>query len=112
VKINLEEKRPGVFVIGLAGEMDMSTSPDVRTAMAPLFRPGTARVIVDLSRVTYIDSSGIATFVEGLQLSQKTAASLTLAGMNAAVEAVFELAYLREVFHIVPAVEAALSDGA
>ena len=112
MKIELQEKRPGVFVIVLAGEMDMSTSPDVRTTMAPLFRSGTARVIVDLAGVTYIDSSGIATFVEGLQLSQKTAAHLTLAGMNAAVEAVFELAYLREVFHIVPTVEAVLSEGA
>lgn len=112
MKIELEEKRPGVFVVTLAGDMDMSTSPEVRKSMAPLFRPGTTRVIIALAEVTYIDSSGIATFVEGLQLSQKTTARLTLAGMNAAVEAVFELAYLREVFHIVPTVEAALGDGA
>jgi anti-sigma B factor antagonist len=112
VKIEVEEKRPGVFLVTLAGEMDMSTSPDVRQSMAPLFRSGNTRVIVDLAGLTYIDSSGIATFVEGLQLSQKTAAHLTLAGMSAAVEAVFELAYLREVFHIVPTVQAALDDGA
>ena len=39
--------------------------------MAPLFRTGTVQVIVDLTGVPYIDSSGIATFVEGLQLSHK-----------------------------------------
>ncbi len=112
MNIELDEKRPGVYVVALTGDMDMSTSPEVRKLMTPLFRAGNAQVIVDLSGVTYIDSSGIATFVEGLQLSQKTATRLTLAGMKSAVEAVFELAYLREVFHIVPSVEAALGNGA
>jgi anti-sigma B factor antagonist len=112
VKIDLDEKRAGVYVVALQGDMDMSTSPEVRKTMAPLWRKGTVHVIVDLSGVSYIDSSGIATFVEGLQLSQKGAIRLTLAGMSAGVEAVFELAYLHEVFEVLPRVELALQAGA
>jgi anti-sigma B factor antagonist len=112
VKIDVDEKRPGVYVVALHGDMDMSTSPEVRKAMAPLWRDGTVHVIVDLAGVSYIDSSGIATFVEGLQLSQKGAIRLTLAGMSTGVEAVFELAYLHEVFEVLPRVELALQAGA
>jgi anti-sigma B factor antagonist len=112
VKIDVEEQPAGVYVVRLQGDMDMSTSPEVRRVMGPLWRAGTAQVIVDLAGVLYIDSSGIATFVEGLQLSHKGGIRFTLAGMTPAVEAVFELAYLRDVFDVTPRVSPGWSPGA
>jgi len=105
VKIGVAERHAGVFVVTLEGEVDMSTSPEVRKALLPLFHDKAAHVVVDLKGVPYIDSSGIATLVEGLQLSKRGGARFTLAGAGRTVEAVFDLAYLKSVFEMVPDVE-------
>ena len=110
MKVIVEELRPHVFVVTPDGDVDMSTSPEVRSAMAPLFERGTARVIVDLSKVPYMDSSGIATLIEGLQLSHKGKLRFTLAGMNPSVEAAFDLAHLKDVFELFPDVARALGE--
>ena len=107
MKVDVSEKKPGVFVIAIDGEVDMSTSPDVRKALLPAFK-NAAHVIVDLSEVPYMDSSGIATLVEGLQQARKGNVRFTLAGTRTPVEAVFELAYLKSVFEMVPGLEEAI----
>jgi len=105
VKVDASERKPGIFVVHIEGDVDMSSSPDVRNVLLPIFQKSPSHLIVDLSEVPYIDSSGIATLVEGLQLSRKGGVRLTLAGMSSTVESVFELAYLKEVFEIVAGVE-------
>jgi anti-sigma B factor antagonist len=105
VKVEVVERKPGVYVIRVEGEVDMSNSPDVRNVILPTFQKSPSHVVVDLSGVSYIDSSGIATLVEGYQLARAGGGRLTLAGMSSGVEAVFELAYLKDVFEIVPDVE-------
>jgi anti-sigma B factor antagonist len=98
----VNEKKPGVFVVSLAGELDMSTSPQVRNTLLPLFRKKASHIIVDLSQVPYIDSSGIATFVEALQLSRKGNVRFSLAGACRRVESIFDLAYLKNIFEMAP----------
>lgn len=109
VKIQVREIRTGVYVVVLEGELDMSTSPEVRNAILPLFQKKATHIVVDLSGVPYIDSSGIATFVEGLQLSRKGGIRFTLGGASQAVESIFELAYLKNVFEMVPDVQRLLA---
>ena len=107
MKVDVTEKKPGVIVVAVEGEVDMSTSPEVRKILLPVFK-NAEQVIVDLSGVPYMDSSGIATLVEGLQQARKGNVRFTLAGTRAPVEAVFELAYLKSVFEMVPGVDEAL----
>ncbi|MCE5334073.1 MAG: STAS domain-containing protein [Desulfobacteraceae bacterium] len=103
MNIQVAEKKPGVFLVALDGDLDMSTSPQVRNAHLPIFRnKKVSHIVVDLSGVSYIDSSGIATFVEGLQLSRKGNIRFTLAGAGETVESIFDLAYLKNVFEMVP----------
>jgi len=102
LKIQVTEKKPGIILLVLEGDLDMSTSPQVRNALLPLFRKMPSHVIVDLSGVPYIDSSGIATFVEGLQFSRKGNIRFTLAGATPTVESIFDLAYLKSVFEMTP----------
>lgn len=108
MKIRIDEPKTRTMVLTLEGEVDMSNSPEVRKRLVPLFEKVASHVIVDLSGVTYIDSSGIATLVEGLQLSRKNGVRFTVAGATNSVEAVFELAYLKSVFEMVPRLEQAL----
>jgi anti-sigma B factor antagonist len=109
LKIQITERKPSIYVVALDGELDMSSSPQVRNALLPIFRKGASHIIVDLTGVPYIDSSGIATFVEALQLSRKGTTRFTLAGAGPTVESIFDLAYLRDVFEMVPDVERLLN---
>jgi anti-sigma B factor antagonist len=106
LKISTYEKSQGVFVVSLEGDLDMSTSPDLRKKLLPLFEMNPKHVVVDLSGVDYVDSSGIATFVEGLQLSRRGKVRFSLAGARPSVEAIFDLAYLKEVFEMAGSVDA------
>jgi len=94
-----------MLVIHVEGEVDMSTSPELRDVLVPAFGRGLSHIVVDLSGVPYIDSSGIATLVEGLKLSREGGARFTIAGARSSVKAVFELAYLHEIFEMVPMAE-------
>lgn len=102
MNIQVEERKPGVFVISLGGDLDMSSSPQVRKVLLPIFRKSASHVIVDLKDVPYIDSSGIATFVESLQLSRKGQIRFSLAGACGRVESIFDLAHLKSIFEMAP----------
>jgi len=102
LKIQVDERKPGVFVVSLAGDLDMSSSPQVRNILLPLFRKQASHIVVDLTEVPCIDSSGIATFVEALQLSRKGQVRFSLAGACRRVESIFDLAYLKNIFEMAP----------
>ena len=57
-------------------------------------------VLVNMSGVAYIDSSGIATLVEGLQLSRQTKTRFGLFGLRPNARSVLELARLHKVFAV------------
>ncbi len=108
MKTDVTERKTGVYVISVAGDVDMSTSPGLRDAILSTFKKAPLHVVVDLCEAPYMDSSGIATLVEGLKFSKKGNARFTLSGLRPSVESVFELAHLKGVFEMVPDLEAAL----
>jgi anti-sigma B factor antagonist len=89
-----------VTTLLITGDIDMSSSTLVRTHLTDLFQNNQQAIIVDLSSVAYIDSSGIATLVEGLQWSHANNTKFRLAGLTPAVKDVFEIARLLTVFEV------------
>ena len=89
-------------IIEVLGEVDLYTSPRMREAIVQTASIKTALVVVDLSGVKYMDSSGVATLVEGLQLSRGYGGVFRLAGLGGAVREVFKFAKLEKVFEIYP----------
>src|SRR6185437_374456 len=53
----------GIVIAELAGELDIATAPALREQLLSLLRPGSSRLIIDLSRVTFCDASGLAVLV-------------------------------------------------
>ena len=91
------------FLLRLKGDVDMNSSSDVRSALADVFKKGTSgmkAVLIDLSQVRYMDSSGIATLVEAMQNCLKKKARLRLFELSPPVRDVFEMARLSSVFEI------------
>ncbi len=99
-------------VVKVSGEVDLYSSPKMREAIFKVMKQQHPSVmIIDLTEVTYTDSSGIATLVEGLQFARGKHAQFILVGLSPAVLEVFQLVRLQTVFEIVPTVEAALKHG-
>lgn len=97
-------------LLQLQGEIDLHTSPELRTALLDHL-PRQAGLLVDLVNVTYIDSSGVASLVEAYQLARTRSKSFALVGLSEAVLNVFKLAHLDQVFPIFASVEAFLQHG-
>lgn len=94
--------------VTVTGDIDMSSSTKVRDALGPLFQNNNKVIVVDLSGVSYIDSSGIATLVEGLQWSHNSKNKFRLAALTPGVKDVFEIARLLSVFEVFDTKEQAL----
>ena len=94
----------------IRGEIDMYTSPKVWKRLTELFKSNPRAIIVDLSKVSYIDSSGLAPLVAGLQWSYNENTIFRLTSLTPMVKDVFKLAGLLKMFEIFNSNEDALKD--
>lgn len=108
MKINVKEKG-GVQILEVSGEVDFYTSQALREKFLDLLEKKCPKLLVDLKKVSYIDSSGLATFVEGLQKMKQYGGKLVLVGLAPAVRGVFEIAKLDLIFSLVDSEEKAFS---
>lgn len=92
-------KKDGYSIIILTGDVDMASSKDARKQILDSLAQKN-NVMVDLSNVTYIDSSGVASLVEGFQTAKAKNLDFFLIGVSEAAMMVFKLARLDKVFPI------------
>jgi anti-sigma B factor antagonist len=96
-------------VLPLEGEIDLHISPRVSLSLSQMVKKKPATLVVDLSRVSYIDSSGLAVLIEGMQSVEEYGGLFAIAGMQETVRSIFEIARLDQVFRIFPDVDSALA---
>src|SRR6187401_2119638 len=87
-------------ILALEGDIDMHRSPEVKQTLEPLIAQKVPRILVDFSRVTYIDSSGLATMIETLQRIQSYGGKFGMFGLKGRVLHVFEIARLDQIFSL------------
>lgn len=95
------------IVVQVAGEIDLVSSPQLRVELMELVDAGHDRLVVDLSGVPFMDSSGVATLVEALQRQRHASRQLVLCGLQPKVRSIFEISRLDMVFPIAPDASAA-----
>lgn len=86
-------------IISLYGDVDMQYSPLAREQILKTLN-NRHHVLVDLANVTYIDSSGVASLVEGYQFARTRQLEFGLVGVSLKAMQVFKLARLDQVFEI------------
>lgn len=100
MEINIRHEEAGT-VVEVSGEVDMTNSPRLRETILELLGEGSeTKLVINLEHVTYIDSSGVASLVEGLQAARKRKAQLSLACLNEGPRHVLELTRLLDIFAI------------
>ena len=94
----------GALVVAFDGDIDLQSSPDARGVLLDAVGKGQS-ILVDLSGVGYIDSSGVASLVESFQAARKAGQDLILVAVSDGAKRVLQLARLDKVFTICDTVE-------
>ncbi len=100
----------GRQVVALSGDVDLASSPVARRVLLEAVDRG-GGVLVDLSGVGYLDSSGVASLVEAFQRSRKRGTGFGLVCVNETAQRVLRLARLDRIFEIYGTLEEALGGG-
>ncbi len=97
-------------IFDLSGDIDFASSPKVRDSVLREIRESrTPRVVVNLSQVRYMDSSGVASLVEGLKASRDLGSRFILVGLSTSTRDVLQLSRLIKVFEVYDTEEQALA---
>ena len=97
-------------ILDISGDIDLAHSSEVRRIILLEFREKrTPRVILNLLKVNYIDSSGVASLVEGLKASRDVGSRLILFGLSPIAHEVLQLSRLLKIFEIYDTEEKALA---
>lgn len=100
-------KKEGASIVVLKGDVDLESSPAAREVLLKSVEGG-GKVLVDLSSVTYIDSSGVASLVEALQAAKRNGGRFALVAASDPTRRVLELARLDKVFTMYTTVDEGL----
>ncbi len=100
-------------IFDVTGDIDLANSPEVRKALLREVREKrTPRVVMNLTKVRYIDSSGVASLVEGLKASRDLNLRFILFGLSASAREVLQLSRLLKIFEVYDNEDQALSSSA
>jgi len=103
------EDRDGGVLLNVSGNVDIYTSPELRGELKAAIDAKCPRIVVDMEQVTFVDSSGLATLIEGLQRVKKFEGRLVLCSLSKPVLGVFQLSNLDTLFEIAPDRDAAFA---
>ena len=110
MEIDTSDLAPGAAVLRLEGRLNMVSAPRLKSAIDQAVDGGTPRVVVDLTAVSFMDSSGLGALIAGLKKARQSSGDLRITGVNQQVATVLALTNLDRVLRSHPSVEAA-SDG-
>ena len=102
-----ESKTPNVF--SPEGAIDLHVSPELRASLREIIDEKPKKLVVDLSRVPYVDSSGIAVLIGAMQSLEHEGGVFLLAGAQETVMTILESARLDKYFRLYPDVKSALA---
>ncbi|HEV7654597.1 MAG TPA: STAS domain-containing protein [Mycobacteriales bacterium] len=92
----------GEYVV-VAGEVDIETAPQLRSALAAAVGTGAASVVIDLAAVTYLDSSGLSVLVSAHQRARAQGSTLCLCNPSERVRSLLRITGLDTVLQLDPA---------
>lgn len=103
------EEHAGIPVLAVGGEIDVYTAPRLRERLLDLAHGGTPTVVVDLTNVSFVDSTGLGVLVSGLKRFREAGGDLLLVVTQPQILKVLEITGLTTVFSIHPTVAEAVA---
>ena len=97
-------------VVDVAGEVDVFSASVLAEQLTQLFDAGRRTVVVDLTSVTFLDSTGLGTLVAARNRAEEEGGQLPIIGSGERVMRLFRITGLDEVFEIYPSIDAAITE--
>jgi anti-sigma B factor antagonist len=108
-RVELTVPAEGHAAVALAGELDVHTAPQFKEALLHVIDDGALRVVVDLSEVTFIDSTALGVLIGGVTRLRAAGGSLDIVCPDEKIRHIFEISGLNNVFDIYGGPQKALS---
>lgn len=106
--IDISTTDTGVDVVRLSGRLNMASAPDLATLVGDRVRDGHTRIVVDMSGVEFMDSSGLGVLVACLKQTREAGGDLRLAAPSPQVSTVLDLTNLSTIMRPADSVAAAV----
>lgn len=100
-----------IKALDLKGEVDVYTAPVLRQEIVNLVDSGVKHVIINLTRVEYLDSTGLGILIGGIKRLKEQGGSLRLVGPSARITRIFEITGLNKIFDVYATEQDALAAG-
>jgi anti-sigma B factor antagonist len=108
--VTFESMEPSVAVVTVSGEVDMATAPDFEAALENAVREqDAAALLVDLTGVSFIDSTGLTALVHALERQRWSGGTLAIVSDDRRVATLLEVSRLDRVLRRFPTREAAVA---
>ena len=91
---------PTTCILDIEGEVDVYTSPQLKQDLVHLAESGVKRVVINLSKVEYLDSTGLGVLIGGLKRLREAGGNLALVGPGMRIQRIFEITGLNKIFDI------------
>lgn len=101
----------GMNVFALTGSMDLATSPTVRAALTEASERGDHKLIVDLSNVDFLDSTGLGALIGAQRRAREFDGDVRLVAKEGQIVRLLRITGLMRIFNVYPTLEEALKDG-
>lgn len=95
-----QREKDGITVLDIQGEIDLYNAPEIKDIIQKLIEAQKYNVVINLEKVSYIDSSGIGALISSLSNLKKYQGGLKIINVYASVKKVFELTKLTSFFEI------------
>jgi anti-anti-sigma factor len=110
--VEVERRSPGLFLVRLVGELDMATGSDLSETLRRVGGSPPFQVVVDLSQLTFIDSSGLNAFAASSRAVTEAGGSVVFAAPSPHVARVLEIVQLPDAMRFSASLDDALRDAA
>lgn len=94
------ENKNGLMVCYIEGEIDTNTAPEIKKSFQSLLAKKSPRMVINFSKVSYVDSSGLATLVEILKGMKSYGGRMRLTNLSPKIKGLFEITKLEKLFEI------------
>ena len=112
LKVSPRTAPNGVQALDLEGEVDVYTAPALRQAIMDQVEGGTKHLLIDLTRVEYLDSTGLGILIGGVKRLKEQGGSLRLVGPSARITRIFDITGLNKIFDVYATEQDALAAAA
>ena len=108
MKIQVRDRGEGIHVCGVSGELDAYTAPELRDALDNQLAEEHSTIVVDLTDLTYLDSTGLGILVGTAKKCRQAGGDLAVVCTRDNLLKIFNISGTHEILNVVDGVDAAV----